>query len=220
MLDTICDVLKRSYEKSWISTRDGNASYKRQNDNFLYITPSGVRKYHINAEMMIKLELIEDVTSKCGVTVNRISDSYQDKIIGLTPSGELPLHILLQKRLPENRVVLHLHPTYIVSAMYAGLDLQKLAREFPEISRYTRVGPMVDELPPISEELAYATIDSMGLDHNTGEIKYDIVGLKQHGIVVVAKDAWAAFEHVERVESICQAVLAAGKDAWSNLRVN
>lgn len=208
----MCDVLKRAYEKNWISTRDGNASYKRKNDNFLYITPSGVRKYHLNAEMIIKLELTEDADSKYGVDIKRISDCYQDNIIGLKPSGELALHILLQKRLPENRVVLHLHPTYIVSAMYAGLDLQKLAEEFPEINRYTRVGPMVDELPPISEELAYATIDALGLDENTGTVKYDIVGLKQHGVLVLAMDAWTAFEHVERLEHICQIALASNKN--------
>lgn len=211
MLDTICDVLKTSYEKQWISTRDGNASFKRKNENFLYVTPSGVRKYHMNAEMMIKLELHPDNSSKYGVKPVRVLDSYQQKIIGLDPTGELPLHILLQKNLPENRVVLHLHPTYIIAAMYAGLDLQKLANTFPEINRYTRVGPMVPEVPPISEELAYATIDALGLDLETGRVKYDIVGLKQHGIVVIANDAWSAFEHVERLEHICQIALAAKK---------
>ena len=127
MLDTICDVLKRAYEKNWISTRDGNASFKRQNENYLYVTPSGVRKYNMNAEMMIKLELRPDNNRKTGINPVRILDSYQQKIIGLDPTGELPLHILLQKNLPRNRVVLHLHPTYIISAMYSGLDLQELA---------------------------------------------------------------------------------------------
>jgi L-fuculose-phosphate aldolase len=209
MLDTICDVLKMAYEKNWISTRDGNASFKRQNEDFLYVTPSGVRKYHMNAEMMIKLELRVDDNNN--VNPVRVLDSYQQKIIGLNPTGELPLHILLQKNLPENRVVLHLHPTYIIAAMYAGLDLQQLAVEFPEINRYTRVGPMVPEVPPISEELAYATIDAFGLDLETGRVNYDIVGLKQHGIVVIAMDAWSALEHVERLEHICQIALAAKK---------
>ena len=88
-------------------------------------------------------------------------------------------------------------------------SLQELANTFPEINRYTRVGPMVPEVPPISEELAYATIDAFGLDSETGNINFDIVGLKQHGIVVIAEDAWSAFEHVERLEHICQIALAA-----------
>ena len=47
MLDTICDVLKAAYDRNWISTRDGNCSFKRKDDEYLYITPSGVRKLRI-----------------------------------------------------------------------------------------------------------------------------------------------------------------------------
>ena len=214
MLDSICDVMKVAYDKNWISTRDGNASFKRKGEPYLYVTPSGVRKYHMNAEMMIKLELCKDENSKYGINPVRVLDSYQDKIKGLDTTGELPLHILLQKNLPDNRVVLHLHPTYIIAAMYAGLNLQQLAIQFPEINRYTRVGPTVPVVPPISEELAEATIKALNLNSDTGEIDFDIVGLEQHGIIAIAKDAWSALEHVERVESICQVVLAAGKDAY------
>ena len=208
MLDTICDVMKIAYDKKWISTRDGNASFKRKNENFLYVTPSGVRKYHMNAEMMIKLEFGN------GGNLRRVSDEYQDKIKGLHPTGEIHLHILLQKNTPENRVILHLHPTYIIAAMYAGLDLQQIAKQFPEINRYTKVGPSVPEVQPISEELAEATIKALNLNKETGEIEYDIVGLEQHGIIVIAKDAWSALEHVERLEHICEIALAAGKEAY------
>lgn len=211
MLDSICDVMKVAYDKNWISTRDGNASFKRKSEPYLYVTPSGVRKYHMNAEMMIKLELWEDDKSKYGVKPVRVLDSSQHKIIGLETTGELPLHILLQKNIPYNRVVLHLHPTYIIAAMYAGLDLQELANTFPEINRYTRVGPMVPEVPPISEELAYGAIEAFNLDKDTGHVDFDIIGLKQHGIIVIAEDAWSALEHVERLEHICQIVLASGK---------
>jgi len=214
MLDTICDVMKAAYDKKWISTRDGNASFKRKDEDFLYVTPSGVRKYHMNAEMLIKLRLDPDPEAKFGVKYTRVMDEYQKKIVGLEPTGELPLHILLQKNLPENRVILHLHPTYIIAAMYAGLNLQQLATQFPEINRYTRVGPTVPVVPPISEELAEATIKALNLNGETGEIDFDIVGLEQHGIIVIAKDAWSALEHCERLEHIAEIALAAGKDAY------
>lgn len=204
MLDTICDVLKKAYERNWISTRDGNASYRRKDDPYFYVTPSGVRKYHLNAEMLIQLALEEN-------GYQRVHDEYQDRIVGLKPTGELALHYLLQKKIQDHRVVLHLHPTYIISAMYAGYDLQDLARQFPEINRYTRVGPMVPELPPISEQLAHASIQAFQLDTETGEVAFDIIGLKQHGVMIVAKDAWTAFEHCERLEHICQIVLASKK---------
>lgn len=212
MLDTICDVMKRAYDKNWISTRDGNASYRRKDESHLYITPSGVRKQMLTAEMMLKLKFPDEwnENSFYWEQLERIDDDYQRKIIGLEPSGELPLHVLLQRVVTENRVVLHLHPTYTVAAIHAGLDLQQLTKDFPEINRYTRVGPTVPMIPPISKELAYASIKCLGFDNQTGELNYDIIGLDRHGIIAIGKDAWSAFEHCERLEHICQIVLASG----------
>ena len=216
MLDTICDVLKAAYDKGWISTRDGNASYKRSSDNFIYVTPSGVRKQNLNSEMIIKMKFEDEAFSspEPWKHLSRVDDDIQCKIVGLKPTGELILHALLQKKIPEpdNRVVLHLHPTYIISAIYAGIDLQQLAEDFPEIHRYTRVGPTVPLIPPISKDLAYASIEALNL-HEDGSLDYDIIGLDRHGIVAVAKDAWSAFEHVERLEHICQIALASGNYA-------
>lgn len=204
MLDTICDVLKTAYERNLISTRDGNASYRRRDEPYIYVTPSGVRKQLLNAEMIIKLKMKENDE------LERVDDDYQRKITGLEPTGELLLHYYLQKNLEENRVVLHLHPTYIVAAMYKGLSLQKLAEEFPEINRYTRVGPTVPMIPPISKELADESIKAFNLSE-TGKVEYDIIGLDRHGIVAIGKDAWSAFEHVERLEHICKIVLESNK---------
>lgn len=212
MLDTICDVLKIAYERNWISTRDGNASYRRKDEEYLYITPSGVRKQHLNAELIFKLKFENDykTSNEPWNNLEKVLDDYQRKLIGLEPSGELPLHSLLQRIVPENRVVLHLHPTYIVAAMYAGWDLQTLAKEFPEINRYTRVGPSVPIIPPISNELGFASINALNLNHETGEVDYDIIGLDRHGIIALGRDAWSAFEHVERLEHICKIALASG----------
>lgn len=213
MLDTICDVLKAAYDRNWISTRDGNCSFKRKDDEYLYITPSGVRKQHLNAELIFKLKFIDDYKTSVSPWDNliRVDDEYQKKLIGLEPSGELPLHSLLQRIVPENRIVLHLHPTYIVAAMYAGLDLQHIAKEFPEINRYTRVGPTVPIIEPISVELGLAAIRALNLNEMTGEVDFDIIGLDRHGIIAIGKDAWSAFEHVERLEHIAQIALASGK---------
>lgn len=210
MLDTICDVLKKSYELKWISSRDGNASFRRKDDSYLYVTPSGVRKQNLHSEMLLKLNIKIDDT-KYGISYTReYDDEEQNKLTGLQPTGELLLHLLLQKNITDNRVVLHLHPTYIIAAMHAGINLQEVSVLFPEINRYTRVGPTVPEVPPISEQLANETIKSFDINE-MGEVKYDIVGLKQHGVVIVAKDAWIAFEHCERLEHICQIILASGR---------
>jgi L-fuculose-phosphate aldolase len=213
MLDSIADVMKEAYARGWITVRDGNASFKRINEDYLYITPSGVRKQHLNAEMMLKLKLhnIDDTLHVGLNSIERVDDDYQRKIIGLNPSGELALHYLLQKRInTNNRVVLHLHPTYIIAAMYAGIDLQKLSDKFPELSRYTSVGPTVPMIPPVSEELEWASVKALNLDQSTGLVDFNIIGLDRHGIIAIGKDAWETFGHVERLSHICEIVLASG----------
>ena len=95
------------------------------------------------------------------------------------------------------------------AAMYAGLDLQALSLEFPEIHRYTKVAPNVPIVPAISNELAEATCLALELTAS-GTISADIVGLDRHGVIAVARDPWTAFEHIERLEHICQIVLVSG----------
>ena len=125
------------------------------------------------------------------------------------PSGELEMHWLLQKDYSRTRAIVHLHPTYTIAAMLRGFDLQKLSNHFPELSRYTKVGPTVPVLPVISTELAIATHKHLGCG-DKGRLMFDIVGQAGHGVCSVAKDPWSAFEHIERLEHICQIVLASG----------
>ena len=93
--------------------------------------------------------------------------------------------------------------------MYAGWDLQALAADFPEVSRYTKVGPSVPVLPATSNELAQATFDAMAHDHSN-RLSCDIVGQAAHGVCAVAHNPWDAYEHIERLEHICEIVLKSG----------
>jgi L-fuculose-phosphate aldolase len=108
------------------------------------------------------------------------------------------------------RVVVHLHPTYCIAAMHAGIDLSTVSAAFPELNRYTKVAPNVGDVAPISQELADRCHENLKLD-NQGNIAYDIVGIKGHGVVAIDTSPWRAFEHIERLEHICQIVLASGK---------
>jgi len=139
---------------------------------------------------------------------------YSDISQGLKPSGELPLHFGLQKRLGQHsnevRVVVHLHPTYCIAAMHAGIDLSTISEEFPELNRYTKVAKNVGDVPPISQELADRCHENLWLQPD-GTIGFDIVGIKGHGVVAIDTSPWRAFEHIERLEHICQIVLASGK---------
>jgi hypothetical protein len=72
------------------------------------------------------------------------------------------------------------------------------------------VAPNVPDVPPISQELANQCFEKLGLD-DKGNIAYDIVGIKGHGVVAIDTSPWRAYEHIERLEHICKIVLASGK---------
>ena len=194
MLTAVGDVMRRAYEKGWITTRDGNISLRRRNSDVLYITPSGWRKTIIHPEHIIRIKI-------SGEGALTIPD-------GQKASGEVEMHRLLQLENTVTRAVVHVHPTHIVAAMFAGWDLQELARLFPEVNRYTRVGPSVPVLPATSKELAEQT--HTALTDVMGNRIYDIVGQGGHGVCAVASDPWAAYEHIERLDHICEIVLKSG----------
>jgi L-fuculose-phosphate aldolase len=208
MLETICETMMEAYRRNWITSRDGNVSIRHHDRDHFYITPSGVRKQTLQPDQFKKIKIVRrDVTFWQEMP-------YTDISANLKPSGELPLHFGLQKKMGQHsndvRVVMHFHPTYCVAAMHAGIELGDIARDFPELSRYTKVAHNVGDVPPISQELADQCHSNLKLDHN-GNIKYDIVGIKGHGVVAIDTSPWRAFEHIERLEHICKIVLASNK---------
>lgn len=201
MLETICDIMIDAYRRNWITSRDGNVSIRHHGRDHFYVTPSGVRKQTLQPDQFKKIKIVSSLMWR--------DEPYTDISANLKPSGELPMHFGLQKNIDtEVRVIMHFHPTYTTAAMYAGIDLPGLLNEFPELSRYTTVGPTVPMLPPITQDLADACIQNIGLNEKTGEIKYNIIGMDRHGVVAVDTSPWRAYEHIERLEHICKIVLA------------
>jgi L-fuculose-phosphate aldolase len=210
MLETICDVMLDAYKRNWITSRDGNVSIRHHDRDHFYITPSGVRKQTLQPDQFKKI----GITTRPDQDIDWVELPYTDISSKLRPSGEIPLHFGLQKRMGQHsnevRVVVHVHPTYCIAAMHAGIDLSTISNAFPELNRYTRVAPNVGDVPPISQELADRCHENLKLDRE-GNIAYDIVGIKGHGVVAIDTTPWRAYEHIERLEHICKIVLASGK---------
>ena len=216
MLETICETLLEAYRRNWITSRDGNVSIRHHDRDHFYITPSGVRKSTLQPDQFKKIGIRRSMMLGHDAAWTDYAWEileYTDISHKLRPSGELPLHFGLQKELGQHandiRVVVHLHPTYCVAAMHRGIELGELVRDFPELSRYTKVAPNVGDVPPISQELADRCHENLGLD-SQGHINYDIVGIRGHGVVAIDTSPWRAFEHIERLEHICKIVLASG----------
>lgn len=198
MLETISEIFCEAYKRNWITARDGNASIRWHDRDHFYCTPSGIRKQTLQPEQFKKLDLQGN------------PQPYTDISAMLKPSGELPLHLQLQRKIVGDvRVVLHLHPTYTIAAMHRGVELNNLTTMFPELSRYTSVAPNVPLLPPISQQLGDRCCEHLGL-RSTGQLDYNVVGMVGHGVVAVDTSPWRAMEHIERLEHICKIVLASG----------
>lgn len=198
MLTAIGDVMRECYRRGWITTRDGNISLRRKDSNILYITPSGWRKTIIHPEHIVRIRILG--TGKLAIPK------------GAKPSGELHMHANLLLPANSTRAVLHAHPTHIVAALFRGFDLQKIGQNFVEIFRYTRVGPSVGPIPATTKELGDASALALGQKKPgaKGPLLYDVIGQANHGATSVAKDPWSAFEHMERLEHICEIVLKSG----------
>ena len=194
MLTAMGDVMREAYKRNWITTRDGNIAVRKKGSDTIYLTPSGVRKVLICPEMMVRMKMGKEVVFSSN--------------LNLSPTGEWDMHYRILKEAKTTTASVHLHPPSIVAAMYAGWNLQEMVQPFPEVFRYTRVGHNVAAWDALSEELASHTYNNLGIEE--GVRKYDIVGQKNHGVTAVGKDPWEAFEHIERVEHICQIVLASG----------
>jgi L-fuculose-phosphate aldolase len=212
MLTAVGDILREAYRRNFISVRDGNISLHRKSSKLLYITPAGFRKTIIHPELIIKRKWAMD---EQGNKDRTLSMDAKDK-----PSGELEMHELLQRTATETRAVVHIHCTHVVAAILKGFELSQLVNRFPELGRYTKVAPNVQELAPISSELAKETYASMTnqLDRYLAGAQldwhrkpmYDIVGQGGHGVTAIGSDPWTAYEACERLDHVCQIVLASG----------
>lgn len=195
MLTAIGDVMRKCYEKGWITTRDGNISLRKSLDGsiskYMYITPKGVRKYVIHPEDIIKLE---------------INDTPSDDV-----SAEFHMHRNLLVDATKTISVVHVHPTHVVAAMARGWCLKTIAQQYPEITRYTKVGLNVPYEPVGSTELATKTNLNLRDNRFDNKIVYDIVGQEFHGVCAVGANPWDAYEHIERLDHICQIALLANK---------
>lgn len=197
-MEDIINILKASYKKNWITSRDGNISHKKASKKKFSITPSGLRKHELKVSDFIQIAINKDGWEQ----LNNFN---------LKPSGEIELHYEIIKCVDKELFVVHLHPTNIISIMYSGINLFDLAREFPELSRYTKVANNTGLVPPLSIDLAEQCKKNLSFNNKTGCFDCDIVGIPNHGIVSIGSTVFDAFEHVERLEHISQIVLSSKK---------
>ena len=100
MLETICETLVEAYRRNWITSRDGNVSIRHHDRDHFYITPSGVRKQTLQPDQFKKIRVNEHMFDDIEYSWTEMP--YTDISSNLKPSGELPLHFGLQRRMGKH----------------------------------------------------------------------------------------------------------------------
>lgn len=196
---SIHNILQECYKKEYITKRDGNAC-QVYGSGYL-VTESGV-----------------DKSKRIGaITV----DANGQAEYPLTPSIETMAHIYALKNTNKTHS-LHVHPPYTIAllnlyvfddAIVADPNLVYLLGknvldprymsnllDYPELTRYTKVGIPVDSYPSGSDELHKA------LDNSFKE-GIDLVPMHKHGVMAVGKSFDECLEAVERMEHVSKIIL-------------
>lgn len=186
MEDTIALYIKKCYDNNWITQKDGNISFKFNNQDQFYITPSNVKKNEIKSNDIL--------------TINLNNLSIIKNPSNLTPSEDLLFHqkiYNLYKHTHNNNLcIIHVHPPNILS--YIGLlninrELYTIKDIFPELN--IKIGNNVDYYKPKTEILADKIYENI--------IGNDIIALKRHGIVAVGNNFEDIIEIIKTLEYYC-----------------
>ena len=189
----IVDTMKRLYTNKYISIRDGNVSFKPQNENYFYISAGSVRKNEINEDQIIKVNF-----SKKDMIFDKMLtyDLNYNKEYKYMPSREIHMHSLLQTNsayFNKDTFVIHAHPPNIIS--YIGINkshqLDNIRKTFPEIN-VGEIGKIVSYHEAGSDDLAKDCFNKL--------INNDIVGLERHGSLSIGDDIDKLFEDIETLE--------------------
>lgn len=171
--DQLVMMMNRIYYRGMTTTSGGNLSIKDENGD-LWITPSGIDKG------MLTRDDINRVTPDGTITGRH------------RPSSEYPFHLSVYRRRPDIKAVLHAHSPALVAF--------SIVRRIPEIN-------LIPTGRLICGEIAmapYAIPGSQVLgEHIAAEFEkgYSVVMLENHGVVIGAKDIFAAFMAFETLET-------------------
>lgn len=170
--DQIVKIMNRLYYYGMTTTTGGNLSI-RDADGTVWISPSGVDKGSLRREDIMQIK--PDGT-----------------IVGLhRPSVEYPFHLAIYKKRPDIGAVLHAHPPALVAF--------SIARKIPDTSIIPDAGILCGKITMA----AYALPGSKKLGDNIStefESGVNTVMLENHGVVIGAKDLFAAFMNFETLD--------------------
>lgn len=192
----LCHYMKYCYDNNYNTIRDGNISIRKFNDNNkFYISPGSVKKNNLIKDDIIEYDIINNKTLESKNNLN--------------PSGETQLHLNIYNDMKDINSIVHCHPQYILA--FIGVynktnELSEIKKIFKEINPNIKIAPNVPEIKARTIDLANLTLTHLN-SCKDGNDTYNIVALKNHGIVSVGKTIEEALEYIETLEYYCKIAL-------------
>ncbi|MBN1480306.1 class II aldolase/adducin family protein [candidate division KSB1 bacterium] len=168
----IVDVGRRTYERGYVASNDGNIS-ARLDESKVLITPTGVSKGFMRPEDLVLVDYDGNVLSQ-----------------GKRPSSEVFMHLCIYKERPDVNSICHAHPVYATGHAVAGLSLEKCV--LPEVIIVLGGIPLVEYGEPGTEEFFKPVLKYLK-DH-------DAFLLQNHGALTIGSDVLNAYHKMETLE--------------------
>jgi len=168
-------------EKGLSAGPGGNISAKEK--NFVYLSPSGFALDEIKIDEWVKFDL------KTG----KVFGKYR-------PTCEISMHLGIYLERKDVKAVIHTHPPITIGLISSGVKIKPLFPDFVAIVG-RKVG-YINYVIPAGEEIRKAVVKEIK--------KYNVVLLKNHGVVSVGENLKEAFVRNWIIEETAK-MLFAGK---------
>lgn len=179
--ELLCRTAALLFDRGLVSGADGNISM-RPSQNRMLVTPSGVGKGMLTPDML----LMQD---------------FDGKVLegSLKPTREAAMHSKIYERRPEIHAVIHTHPPAATAFALCGQVLPEDC--LIEVGAVLGKMGLAPYAPAGSLELAEA-VEELAAD-------YDIIFLKNHGIITCGSDLNRAFLLMDSLENAAKTLIYA-----------
>ena len=175
----IIETGRKMYERGFVAANDGNISV-RAGDGSIWITPTGVSKGDMNADMLLCLQ--PDGKLICG---------------NGKKSTETDMHLRIYGENPEVRAVVHAHPPYSTAFAVAEQPL--------DLPIYPEAAVLLGEVPCAP----YATPGTKAVGDSIAPFckSHRAVLLAHHGLVSWGSDLKEAWHRMEAAEGYARIIM-------------
>lgn len=174
IIQEMCEIGKRVYERGMAAANDGNFSVKLNENEFL-CTPTGVSKGFMAPESICRID-----------AAGRLLEANSN----FRPSSEMKMHLRVYRERADVQAVVHAHPPYATTFAAAGIPLEQpvLSEAVLTLGKV----PVARYGTPSTKEVPDAVAEYLPC--------YDAMLLANHGALTYGDSLMNAYYKMESVE--------------------